>query len=63
MFTSKVIYNTVLLPQVSKDEPVPLPENLNELPPADPALYGAPPPPKSVEEALLQRLEKFQVIN
>ena len=48
---------------MSKDEPVPLPENLNELPPADPALYGAPPPPKSVEEALLQRLEKFQVIN
>ena len=39
-----------------------LPENLNELPPADPSLYGAPPPPKTVEEALLQRLEKFQVV-
>ena len=53
--------DTTLIPQVSKDEPVQLPDNLGELPPADPALYGAPPPPTSVEEALLQRLEKFQV--
>ena len=60
---TEVHYNIALFPQVSKDEPVALPENLNELPPADPALYGAPPAPRTVEEALLQRLEKFQVIN
>jgi coiled-coil and C2 domain-containing protein 1 len=46
--------------QISKDEPIEMPENLNDLPPADPALFGAPPPPKTTEEALTQRLEKFR---
>ena len=45
--------------QFSRDEPIQLPTNVEDIPPPDPAAFGAPPPPKTVEEALKQRLEKY----
>ena len=46
--------------QFSRDDPIQLPENPEDLPPADPATFGAPPPPATVEEALAQRLAKYR---
>ncbi len=46
--------------QFSRDDPLQLPDNPEDLPPADPALFGAPPPPRTVEEALSQRLAKYR---
>ena len=46
--------------QFSRDDPIQMPENPEDLPPADPAVYGAPPPPKTVMEALEQRLAKYK---
>jgi len=44
----------------SRDDPIQIPDNPDELPPPDPAVFGAPPPPTSVEEALQQRLTKYR---
>ncbi len=47
--------------QFSRDDPISLPENPEEIPAADPAaVFGAPPPPGSVKEALEQRLAKYR---
>ena len=46
--------------QFSRDEPIAMPENVEDIPPPDPAMFGAPPPPSSVEEALNQRLAKYR---
>ncbi len=46
--------------QFSRDDPIRLPDNPEDIPPADPALFGAPPPPKTVSEALEQRLLKYR---
>lgn len=37
-----------------------MPENIEDIPPPDPALFGAPPAPSTIEEALQQRLEKYK---
>ena len=42
--------------QISRDEPIQMPEKESDIPPPDPAMFGAPPPPKTVLEALNQRL-------
>ena len=44
----------------SRDDPIQMPENPDELPPPDPAVFGAPPPPATVAEALQQRLTKYR---
>ena len=48
--------------QFSRDDPLALPPNPEAIPPSasDPAAYGAPPPPATVEEALRQRLERYR---
>jgi hypothetical protein len=37
-----------------------MPDNMDDIPPPDPALFGAPPPPSTIEEALQQRLDKYK---
>ena len=44
----------------SRDDPIDLPENPEDIPPPDPKLFGAPPPANTTEEALLQRLAKYR---
>jgi hypothetical protein len=44
----------------SRDDPIQMPENPEDIPPPDPAVFGAPPPPATVEEALQQRLAKYR---
>ncbi len=44
----------------SRDDPIVMPENPDDIPPANRDVYGAPPPPKTAEEALRQRLEKYR---
>ena len=44
--------------QISRDEPIQMPEKESDIPPPDPSMFGAPPPPKTVMEALNQRLER-----
>ena len=44
--------------QISRDEPIQMPEKESDIPPPDPAMFGAPPPPKTVLEALNQRLDR-----
>ena len=46
--------------QFSRDDPVEMPDNPEDIPPPDPSIFGAPPPPKTVEEALQQRLIKYR---
>ena len=46
--------------QFSRDDPIQMPENPEDLPPVDPSVYGAPPPPRTVQEALEQRLAKYR---
>ena len=43
----------------SRDDPINIPDNVEDLPPPDPKVFGAPPPPSSVEGALHQRLAKY----
>lgn len=45
--------------QFSRDDPIQMPENIEDIP-VDPAQFGAPPPPQNVAEALAQRLEKYR---
>ena len=44
----------------SRDDPIQIPDNPEDIPPPDPSVFGAPPPPTSVEEALNQRLAKYR---
>ena len=44
----------------SRDDPIDLPENPEDIPPADPKVFGAPPPANTIEEALQQRLAKYK---
>jgi len=44
----------------SRDQPIQMPDNPEEIPPPDPAQYGAPPPPKTIMEALQQRHHKYK---
>ena len=44
----------------SRDDPIQIPENPEDIPSPDPAVFGAPPPPTSIEEALNQRLSKYR---
>ena len=44
----------------SRDDPIQLPENLEDLPKADATTFGAPPPPATVMEALDQRLKRYR---
>lgn len=45
----------------SRDDPIQLPENPEDVPPASPAVFGAPlQPPGTIKEALVQRLEKYR---
>ena len=44
----------------SRDDPIDIPENPEDIPPPDPKLFGAPPPANTTEEALLQRLAKYR---
>ena len=44
--------------QFSRDDPIQVPENEADIPPADNKTFGAPPPPNTVMEALTQRLER-----
>ena len=45
---------------ISRDEPITIPENPDEIPPPDHQTFGAPPPPTTTEEALQQRLAKYK---
>jgi len=44
----------------SRDQPIQIPDNPEEIPPPDPSQYGAPPPPETIAEALQQRLQKYK---
>lgn len=44
----------------SRDAPLEIPENPDDIPPPKPEVYGAPPPAKTADEALKQRLEKYR---
>ena len=45
----------------SRDDPIQhLPDNPDDLPAPDPSTFGAPPPATTIEEALKQRLAKYQ---
>ena len=44
----------------SRDDPIQMPDNPEDIPPANPEVFGAPPAPKSAEEALQQRLAKYR---
>ena len=44
----------------SRDDPIDLPENPEDIPPADPKVFGAPPAANTIEEALRQRLAKYK---
>ena len=44
----------------SRDDPIQLPENPEDLPKADATTFGAPPPPATVLEALDQRLKRYR---
>lgn len=44
----------------SRDDPIQLPENIEDIPPANPEVFGAPPAPQTAAEALKQRLEKYR---
>ena len=45
---------------ISRDQPIAIPENPEDIPPPDHATFGAPPPPTSIDEALQQRLNKYR---
>merc|ERR1719412_1786447 len=44
----------------SRDDPIQIPDNPADIPPPDPSVFGAPPPPKTIEDALNQRLAKYR---
>ena len=44
----------------SRDDPIQLPDKPEDIPAADPAMFGAPPPPATILEALDQRLERYK---
>ena len=46
--------------QFSHDTPIEVPANPNEIPPPDPEVFGAPPAPATIKEALTQRLNKYK---
>ena len=50
----------ILVRTFSRDDPIQIPDNPEDIPPPDPSLFGAPPPPATVEEALQQRLAKYR---
>ena len=50
----------ILVRTFSRDDPIQLPENPEDIPAPDPSVFGAPPPPATVEEALQQRLAKYR---
>jgi coiled-coil and C2 domain-containing protein 1 len=49
-----------LTTQFSHDTPIVEPSNPNDIPPPDPEQYGAPSPPNSILEALMQRVDKYK---
>lgn len=51
---------TTTLRSFSRDDPIQVPENIEDIPPANPEVFGAPPPPQTADEALKQRLEKYR---
>jgi len=46
--------------QFSRDDPIQMPDNPQEIPAADPSTFGAPPAPNTTMEALDQRLAKYK---
>jgi len=44
----------------SRDDPIQIPDNPEDIPPPDPSVFGAPPAPNTIEEALNQRLAKYR---
>jgi len=46
--------------QFSRDTPIVEPSNPNDIPAPQPEMFGAPPAPKSIMEALAQRLDKYK---